>query len=235
MRRLLPLLLLAGCGASTPAAIPGRPADGPRRGPGVGDGDGDGGADVDGAPDSTITYTYDGDALVSWATDYEHDGTVDARMAVVRDGGRVVGERYDCDGDGTPEEHFRFQFDAQGRKRVGWIDKAPGHAERCFGEDYLQAVAEQGEQVPVWTYALTLPDGLQPLSPAPKPGDGKVIYGWEDGRVAREEWDMNGDGIIEEVIRFVHDRHGNLVWEYHDDGPDGRVDISIRYAYGCWD
>jgi serralysin len=203
--------------------------------------DGDGGAPVDGLVDSWWRFRYDGRALQHVDTDYGADGEIEARLSFERDDeGRVRGERYDCNADGVPEELFSYVFDRNGRRRLAVLSADHDHADTCFNDEHQQrmdhpdgAFAHPTGPIDVdWSAELAalgaghlLDDGVR---------HGFVRYGWRDNEVATEEWDMDGDGRVEEVIRFVHDPWGNLRSETHDDGPDGRVDVSVRYTYDCW-
>ena len=207
-------------------------------GPCLGWVDGDGGAPVDGFDDSVWRFVYDDrGALTSIFTDYGPDGEPDAQVSFELDeDGRAIAETYDCDVDGTPEERFAYFHDDLGRRRVGVLDKVQGHESECFApiqaekiERHVSPAEEQYRRD--WEAILIgLGAGLPELE-----AWGAVQYLHdEDGLRTTEEWDMDGNGVVEEVIHFHHDPYRNLVWEYHDDGPDGVIDVSVRFDHSCW-
>jgi len=203
--------------------------------------DGDGGAPVDGLVDSHWRFQYVDRVLQEVATDYGPDDTIDARLTLDRgEHGGITGEAYDCDADGAPEERFHYVRDDLGRKRMAMLSLEPGHAAACFNEDHRERLddPEEGFEEPTWPILVDWRAEFQALGAAALLDDpnraGFVRYVWADNVVTAEEWDMDGDGRVEEVIHFVHDPWGNLRSETHDDGPDGRIDVSVQYSYACW-
>lgn len=201
-------------------------------GPCSGLADGDGQTDFDGVPDSRWLFSYDEQQrLVSVEADYGMDGSADTRVSFDYSGqGRQpTGERYDCNADGNPEELFTYLRDKEGRKRMALIKKVGEHARHCPFPD--RAPAEHlGRQQRRWEA-----EAAALGHPSMARIDAYVAYHHDRaGRVVREEWDMDGDGAVEEIIHMVRDHHGNLMLEYHDDGPDGVIDILVRYDHSCW-
>ncbi len=210
-------------------------------GPCLGLVDGDGGAPVDGLADSRWRFRYDGRSLLHVETDYGADGEIDARLTFQRDAaGSITAERYDCNADGVPEELFDYVLDEHGRRRLAVLSMDHDHASTCFSEDHRERMDHPDEEFerPTWPVPVDWRAELAALGQADLLDDGVrhgfVRYTWADNEVVTEEWDMDGDGLVEEVIDFVYDPWGNLRGETHDDGPDGRIDVAVRYTYDCW-
>lgn len=204
-------------------------------GPCLGLVDGDGSASLDGRWDSQWRLFYDDQRrLLRVDTDYGQDGKVDARATHLRDEkGQATAERYDCDADGEHEETITYARDRSGRARLGMVARVPGHAGVCLSEAQRRGLDRRSSwsQRQDWG-AFHKRLGLSGHAPAH--GVAVVRYSHAAGRKVLEEWDMNGDGWVDELIHFVHDAHGNLLWEYHDDGPDGTMDVLVRYDHSCW-
>ena len=215
-------------------------------GPCVGYVDGDGDEPVDGIIDSRWVYFYDGARQLMREEDYGPDGTTDAILTFVYDSAsELVGERYDCDADDIADEVFTYIFDSQGRKRMALIEKARGHAVACLGPEHFplnlenEFDDEHGLEKPImqrrYDWSKMLRDlGVEDVRNIVRLG-GLVQYSYDDtDQPITEEWDLNGNGTVEEIIHFVYDSNGNLMLEYHDDGLDGIIDVLVRYDYGCW-
>jgi len=232
--------------AAAPSEAPVLEAASPRvagktPGPCAGLVDGDGDERVDGHDDSRWTFLYDArQRLEAIEIDYRMDGHVDARTELQRDvDGWPLGERFDCDADGRFEEQFTYVTDRDGRKRVAVLAFAEGHTELCLGQEHRESFASREGTAAVdgmrrdWE-AILRSLGVEDAT-ALEPIDGVVqyLYG-PDGLLVAEEWDMDANGVVEEIIRFEYDDAGNLATEVHDDGPDGTIDVSVIYDHGCW-
>lgn len=204
-------------------------------GPCVGWGDGEGNGTLDGLVDARIDFAWEGDRLRSWTVHYFGDEAPGAHAAFVYEGDRRVGERYDCDGAGESfEEETTWVLDGRGRKRLGLLRKLPNHARLCDPADAAPDEAStdlrlRSPERHDWAAELAaLGVGEPPAY------DAIASFRWQDDRLVAEAWDHDLDGSVDEVLRFFHDRWGNLQVEMHDDGPDGRADVEIRYGYDCW-
>jgi hypothetical protein len=199
---------------------------------------------VDGLFDSNRFFEYDAQhRLVVVTEDFDSDGRIDARATMRGAPGSLPsGEAYDCNGDGVDDEEIRYVRDGLGFRRMGLLTKSLRHREECESAGLAERLARGPAMASIrpdrvvrdWFGMLA---ALAPQGP-PVPRTrvhGVVLYYLDaEGLIRAEEWDMDLDGIVEEVIRYVRDEHGNLMWEYHDDGPDGVVDLAVFYEHGCW-
>jgi len=157
---------------------------------------------------------YPGPCSIEW--DFGLDGTINYRKMYIYDqDGTLLFEEWDRHADGTVDSRRTYSYNADGELiSAEWDRDANGTVDTVSDEEMDEAMNPVDE------------DAM---------ASGTRDYAYDRaGNVRLEEYDPEGDGIINARAIYSYDDHGNLVIKEWDDGADGTVEWRGEYVYDCW-